>query len=129
MMTEPEMQNAKVRMQNEGGVVLCLVRDLLFYSKIRAAAASAEVPLKSLRDPAKLLDENGIGLLVDLNQEGALPAAAAWRQRTARPVVGFVSHVDGETINAARAAGIDRVLARSQFEQNLTGIFREFNRH
>ena len=118
------MQKDECRMQNEGAAVLCLVRDLLFYSKIRAAAESAGVALKSLRDPAKLIDETGSGLIVDLNQPDALPAAAAWRQRTGRSVVGFVSHVDVETINTARAAGIDRVLARSQFEQNLPGILR-----
>ena len=106
--------------------VLCLVRDLLFYSKIRSAAAGVE--LKSVRDASKLIDEVGVALLVDLNQDGALQAAIAWRARTSRPVVGFVSHVDGETIKAARAAGIDRVLARSQFEQSLPGIFSELGK-
>jgi hypothetical protein len=121
-----ENVNAAWEMQNEGGPVLCLVRDLLFYSKIRAAAESAGVALKSLRDPQKLADEPGCGLIVDLNQTAALAAAAAWRSKTGRTVVGFVSHVDTETIQAARSAGIDRVLARSQFEQNLNGILHEF---
>ena len=122
------MQNDECRMQNESGPVLCLVRDLLFYSKIRAAAGSAGVELKSIRDPVKLETEIGCGLIVDLNQPGALVAAARWRSRTARPVVGFVSHVDTETIHAARDAGIDRVLARSQFEQNLKSLFDELYR-
>ncbi len=112
-------------MQNEIEPVLCLVRDLLFYSKIRAAAESAGIALKSLRDPAKLAEEIGGGLIVDLNQEGALQAASEWRQRTGRPVVGFVSHVDTETIDSARQAGIDRILARSKFEQTLAGILQD----
>ena len=117
-MIEKIMQNDECRMQNEEKAVLCLVRDLLFYSKIRAAAESGGATLKSLRDPAKLIEQSGTGLIVDLNQPDALQAAITWRQRTGRSVVGFVSHVDTQTINAARSAGIDRVLARSQFEQN-----------
>jgi hypothetical protein len=105
--------------------VLCLVRDLLFFSKIRSAAATAGLELKSVRDPSKLIGEVGVGLLLDLNQEGALQAAIAWRLQTSRPVVGFVSHVDIETIKAARVAGINRVLPRSQFEQNLPTILGE----
>ncbi len=125
MMTEPEMQNGGCKTQKEDAGVLCLVRDLLFFSKIRAAAELAGVPLKSLRDPTKLREENGRGLIVDLNQQDALAAAAAWRGRTLRPVVGFVSHVDADTIQSARAAGMDRILVRSQFEQNLPAILRE----
>jgi hypothetical protein len=112
-------------MHNEEKRVICLVRDLLFYSKIRAVAASAGVVLTSVRNPAKLVGETGAGLIVDLNQPEALGAAAAWGRTAGRPVVGFVSHVDVDTINAARAAGIHRVLARSQFEANLQGILRE----
>jgi CheY-like chemotaxis protein len=36
--------------------------------------------------------------------------------------LGFVSHVDSETIAAARAAGIDQVLARSAFSAQLREI-------
>jgi hypothetical protein len=108
--------------------VLCLVRDLLFYSKIRAAAESADVPLKSVRDPARLLEESGLGLIVDLNQSDALQAAIEFRNRTGLPVVGFVSHVDVETISAARASGIGQVLARSQFEKQLPTVLRSLHR-
>ena len=124
MEIEPEMQKSECRVQNEEKTVLCLVRDLLFYSKIRAAAVTAGVELQSIRDPGKLLDQPGAGLIVDLNQSEALQAAAGWKQRTLRPVVGFASHVDGQTIQQARVLGIDRVLARSQFEQNLPAIFQ-----
>jgi sugar/nucleoside kinase (ribokinase family) len=99
--------------------VLCLVRDLLFLSKITATAGSLGIGVKTVRDPAKLAAEAGNRLIVDLNQEGALAAAVQWRQRTGLPVIGFVSHVDTETITAARAAGIDRILARSAFVEQL----------
>jgi hypothetical protein len=102
--------------------IVCLVRDLLFYSKIRAAAQSAGAILKSVRDPAKLKGQTGRLLLVDLNQPHALQAAADWRAQSGRAVVGFVSHVDSDTIFAARDLKIDQVLARSQFEKNLPTI-------
>jgi aminoglycoside/choline kinase family phosphotransferase len=104
--------------------VICLVRDLLFFSKIRAAAQSAGVTIKNLRDPEKLADESGVALLVDLGQDGCLQAAASWRQRTGKAVIGFASHVDVETIKAAKAAGIDRVMTRGQFDRDITAILK-----
>ena len=76
---------------------------------------SQGVAVRMLRDPGKLAGVGGALLIVDLNQEGAIPAAEAWKAETRGRVVGFVSHVDGETIKAARAAGVDRVMARSEF--------------
>ena len=101
---------------------LCLIRDLMFASKVTAAATAAGVAVRLLRDPAALATVDGSQLIVDLNQPAALPAAAAWRARTGRPVIGFVSHVDVDTVAAARAAGVDRVLARSAFAQQLPDL-------
>ena len=95
--------------------VVCLIRDLMFVGKVRVAAEHAGVTVTVLRDPAALADREGPLLIVDLNQDGALPAAPPGGTRTGRPVIGFVAHVDTATIAAARAAGIDRVLARSAF--------------
>jgi hypothetical protein len=124
MIDPDQMRNGADSVQNEGNTILCLVRDLLFYSKIRAAAESAGIQITSLRDPKKLVEHTGVGLLVDLNQDHALQHAIDWRARTGRPVIGFVSHVDVETISTARKAGIDQVLARSQFEKNLPTILQ-----
>ena len=99
-------------------VPLALVRDLMFASKITAAG----VPVRVVREVSALATADGSHLIVDLNQPGALDAAVAWRARTGRPVVGFVAHVDTATIAAARAAGIDRVLARSAFVQQLRAV-------
>ena len=85
--------------------LLILCRDLLFGSKITSAAQSAGVAYNVVRDPARLADQPGRRLIVDLNQDGALDAASTWRQSTGGEVVGFVSHVDVETISRARAAG------------------------
>jgi DNA-binding NarL/FixJ family response regulator len=99
--------------------ILALVKDLMFASRITAMARAAGTSVTLVRDPAKLADMPGRLLLVDLNLPGAIEAAAAWRQRCDAEVVGFVSHVDAETIARARAAGIPRVLARSGFVEVL----------
>jgi hypothetical protein len=103
-----------------------LVRDLMFSSKITAEANAQGKPYKMVRDPAKLaeLPEDVRLLIVDLNLEGAIEAAGAWRAARGKPVVGFVSHVDGEAIAKAKAAGIDQVMARSRFVGELAGIVR-----
>jgi len=64
-------------------------------------------------------------LLVDLNLEGAIEAAAAWQKAGGGAVVGFVSHVDAQTISDAKAAGIGRLLPRSRFVQILPQLVRE----
>jgi AmiR/NasT family two-component response regulator len=105
--------------------VACLVRDLMFVGKITATAAAIGVAVRILRDPAALADVDAPRLVVDLNQAGALAAAVAWRTRTGRPVLGFVAHVDTDVIAEARAAGIDRVLARSAFTARLAELLGE----
>jgi hypothetical protein len=99
--------------------VLVLVKDLLFSSKITATAKAIGVETRLLRDPTQLQAQIGDHLIVDLNQENAIAAAAKWRSSTGGAVVGFVSHVDTDTVAQARAAGIDRVLARSRFVEIL----------
>ena len=106
-------------------LVLVLVRDLMFCSKITATASAASIPFKVIRDPAKLTGEIGDRLIVDLNQPQAIDAAAQWRSATGRPAIGFVSHVDVEAIAAAKAAGIDRVMARRQFVQLLLALLAD----
>lgn len=104
--------------------ILVLVRDLLFASKITATAKSLGVEFAVVRDPAKLVERAGERLIVDLNQEGALDAAAEWKSRTKGVVVGFTSHIDIATIARAKELGIDQVLARSAFVQQLPDLLR-----
>jgi DNA-binding NarL/FixJ family response regulator len=100
-------------------IVVVLVRDLMFSSRIAATARAANVPVKSLRDPAALAGAEGRLLIVDLNQAGTIDAAVAWKAKSSGPVVGFVSHVDSDTIARAKAAGVDRVIPRSRFVELL----------
>lgn len=99
--------------------LLILCRDLLLGSRITAAAQSAGVAFRVVRDAAKLAGQTGERLIVDLNQDGAIDAAAAWKGVAGGEVIGFVSHVDAATIQRAREAGFDQVVARSAFVQRL----------
>jgi hypothetical protein len=104
--------------------VLIFVRDLLFAGRIIAEARAINVSFKVIRDPARLLEEPGARLIVDLNQDGAIDAAAQWRARYGGHVIGFVSHVDTETIAKARDQGIDQILSRGQFVQVVGELLR-----
>lgn len=103
-----------------------LIRDLLFSSKVSAAGRLSRVreSMRLIRDPAKLADLEGRRLIVDLNVPGHLEAAVAWKTRTGGRVTGFVSHVDGDAIAAARAMGVDRVLSNGGFSANVDQIVR-----
>jgi hypothetical protein len=103
---------------------VALVRDLMFSSRIRATANDLGVAIRMLRDPRQLPAAGGSRLLVDLNQEGAIEAAEAWKQSTGGTAIGFVSHVDVETVNRARAAGVDQVVARSRFVEVLPELLK-----
>ena len=102
--------------------ILVLVRDLMFASKISATAQAMQVAVKLIRDPEKLAAEPGEKVIVDLNQPGALEAAANWKALTHGRAIGFVSHVDRDTIALAESMGIDQILPRSQFVQKLVEI-------
>jgi hypothetical protein len=103
--------------------VLALVRDLMFSSKITATAKAVGAEVMVIRDPIQLAGHEGRILLVDLNLTGAIDAAAKWRQTSGgATVLGFVSHVDTETIQRARDAGLDQVMARSGFVASLAGL-------
>ena|SRR5579871_5769116 len=104
--------------------VLALVKDLMFSSKITGTARALGKQVQVIRDPAHLTTQPGRMLLVDLNQPGAIEAAAKWRESNLTiPVVGFVSHVDTETIEKARSAGL-QVMARSGFVEALPSLLQ-----
>ena len=110
--------------ESSANPVLVLCRDLMFASKIRAAASDSTA-IKLLRDPAQLIGESGGTLIVDLSQEGALEAASSWKSANAASrLIGFVAHVDHETAARAQAKGFDDVFTRRQFVEMLPQLIR-----
>jgi DNA-binding NarL/FixJ family response regulator len=110
-------------------VVVGLVQDLFFAGRIRAAGEACGVPVRLVRGEQALLEAAaGAGLvLVDLEAR-SVDAAAAIRALKARApgvvVVGFGAHVNTAALLAGRAAGADRVLARSAFTRELPALLR-----
>jgi hypothetical protein len=105
--------------------ILILVRDLIFASRIQATANAAAQPVRLIRDPGQLSPPTaGRIVIVDLNLDGAITAAAAWGKATGKPVVGFISHVDAATAAQAKQAGIQRILARSRFVDLLPELLK-----
>ena len=112
-------------------MILAAVDDLLFSSKIRTTAKQAGVDLMFARTPAEILEQartlHPPLVIFDLNSTKADPIdtiAAIKRDDSLSGVrtLGFVSHVHTGLIDAARAAGVDEVMARSAFAARLAEI-------
>src|SRR5687768_4429506 len=115
-------------------VILAVLDDLLFTSKIRNAAVHAGMPVRFARSSADALAEmrQAVPSLVifDLNSARTEPLAtlAAMKKDSALaaiPTLGFASHLQSDVINAAKSAGMDEVLARSAFAMRLGEIIRD----
>ena len=102
--------------------LVVLVRDLIFSSKITGTAKVLNVATRLVRDPGQLSGVGGNRMIVDLNLDGAIAAAAAWKVATGGEVIGFVSHVDAATIDVARHAGLDKIMPRSRFVEQLPAL-------
>lgn len=114
--------------------VLALAADLIFASRIRATAtavgASAVIVRSGEELVARARDAAPRLVLVDLEARAADPVGAISRLRAAAetaavPIVAFASHLNREAIEAARAAGATRVLARSAFVRELPTLLAD----
>jgi CheY-like chemotaxis protein len=112
-------------------VILAILDDLMFTSKIKTAAHHLGVPVTFARSSEAALVEmrkSAPSLVIfDLNNARADPLGtlAAMKREpglAAIPTLGFASHVQVDVINAARQAGVDEVLARSAFTERLGEI-------
>jgi DNA-binding NarL/FixJ family response regulator len=110
---------------------LGLVRDLFFRAKIDAVAAvlGAEVEYASSLDvvAARCADLKPSIVFTDLS-DATFPAAETLKQiRAAAPnarAIGFASHIDLKPLKAARDAGYDQTLSRSEFTAQLPELLR-----
>ena len=109
-------------------VVVALIDDLLFLSRVREAAKGSGAEVKAVRGAEALLEACRASpdalVVADLDSPrlGTVEAVKALRADAALariPVVGFLSHVHAGLARDAREAGVTRVLARSAFVQEL----------
>lgn len=112
-------------------MILAVLDDLMFTSKIKTAAGQLGVAVTFARSSDAALAEMRTRapalVILDLNSPRTDPlgTVAAMKRDPALaeiPTVGFVSHVQTELIEAARQAGVGEVLARSAFTMRLAEI-------
>lgn len=112
-------------------MILCILDDLMFSVKISAAAKAVRANVLFERLPNTVLErvreERPSLVIFDLNSSRLRPleTIAAMKsdpELSGTRTLGYVSHVQSDTIAAARAAGCDEVLARSAFSERLGAI-------
>ena len=126
-----ELSNRLPLNYHDRSMIIAVLDDLMFTSKIKSAATrvgaavtfvrSAEAALAEMRKtpPALvILDLNNLradplGLVGSMKQDPALASI---------PTVGYVSHVQTDLIERARQAGVGEVLARSAFSERVADI-------
>jgi CheY-like chemotaxis protein len=112
-------------------MILAVLDDLMFTSKIRTTASQLGVAVTFARSAAAALAEmrksapalvildlnnprtNPLGIVSSMKQDPALASI---------PTIGYASHVQTDVIAAARQAGVGEVMARSAFTQQLPAI-------
>ena len=114
-------------------MIICVLDDLLFSVKISTAAKAIGADVYFERTPgmafAHVKERQPSLVIFDLNSARLNPLGVIAELKSdplTREIktLGFVSHVQAETIAAARAAGIDEVLARSAFAAQLGEILK-----
>jgi CheY-like chemotaxis protein len=107
------------------GLMLC--DDLIFFSRVSGAARAAGLSVRMVRTAANLLTAARAappaGVIVDVHNPGLdLPTFLAELKQTCPVmprVIAYGSHVEAAVLRAARQAGCDRVMPRSQFVEEL----------
>ena len=114
-------------------MIVCVLDDLLFSVKISTAAKAvgADVYFERSIDTVmeRIKQKKPSLVILDLNSAKLQPMRVIAEMKSdpsTRGIrtIGFVSHVQTDTIAAARLAGIDEVLARSAFAERLGEILK-----
>jgi PleD family two-component response regulator len=112
-------------------MILAVLDDLMFTSKIKTAASRLGVAITFARSAdgalAEMRQTTPSLVILDLNnpRTDALAIVAGMKADPALASVrtlGYASHVQKDVIDSARAAGVDEVLARSAFSTQLPDI-------
>jgi hypothetical protein len=112
---------------------IMLTADLMFSSRVAAAATMLGVPLDLCMSAGRLGDQLGESgpatrlVIVDSTLPRLDWMATVSAVRAAAPlatIVAFGPHVDVESLQAAAAAGCDEVLTRGQFQQCYAALLK-----
>ena len=119
-------------MQQEPKRVLAVVTDLFFSVKLADAAKRAGLALEFVKESQEVLakaKQRPSFIIFDLNFDAAEPLKLIAKlkgdsETKGISLLGYLSHVQGELKQQAHEAGSNMVLARSEFSQNMSEIFR-----
>lgn len=111
--------------------ILGLMHDLFFRSKVDAVSHAVGIEVvyaSSLEEAsARCAEEAPAIIFVDLADPRFPAVEAAVAMRAAAPaarLIGFASHVDLKARGAAREAGFEMTLSRSDFAQHLPDLLK-----
>jgi CheY-like chemotaxis protein len=113
--------------------VVTIVDDLFFLAKIQQTARQLGVTTHAANAASavrEVAEAQPRAVILDLNHR-AISALEVVRSLKADPatrsipIIGFVSHVQADLVQAARAAACDQVMARSAFTQQLPALLRK----
>ena len=107
--------------------IVAYMDDLFFQMKVLETAKQLGLQFKVAANANSLMELIATSpklVIVDLNaRSGAIPAIERVRaEKNGVRMVGFLSHVQVDLAEQARAAGCDEVMPRSKFTQNLAEI-------
>jgi DNA-binding NarL/FixJ family response regulator len=109
-------------------IVVIAVSELIFQSRIRAAAEALGCAVAVADTPAAAdaaLAAGSALAVVDLQERNVDPIAViAAAKHAGAAVLAFGRHTDAASLRAARAAGADTVVPRSQLAEELPELLR-----
>jgi DNA-binding NarL/FixJ family response regulator len=112
-------------------VALGLIRDLFFRSKLDAVAESLDAEILYASDLAnasrRAAEKKPSVIFADLSDASFPAAETAAKIREVAPdakLIGFASHIDMKPLRAAREAGFDQTLSRSEFTARLAEFLK-----
>jgi CheY-like chemotaxis protein len=111
---------------------IVLIDDIFFQAKLFETAKQTGTTVETVATGDQLVKAAALSpaalIIVDLNaRQGALEAIetlGANGSGNPRRVIAFLSHVQTDLAERARAAGCNEVMPRSKFTQNLAAILR-----
>ena len=113
--------------------ILAVVEDLIFLSKIQQTARQIGVsvePVEISKLAGRLQQGSSHAVILDLNHRSgrALETARAIKSSAESSkvhVLGFLSHVQADLAREARLTGLNQVMARSAFTEQLPELLRQ----
>lgn len=112
--------------------IVASVEDLFFRSKVEATVRHLNVPVRFAAPdelPEAARKEGTAAVLLEVSPDGKLLEAVRLLRAEPKtrdlPVIGFLRHTDRDLAQRAEAAGMTRVIPRSEFSETLPDLIMD----